>query len=102
MDGDGIVSDSETRRSQMQYSLASRQRAGEYSRARLATNHLGGVADAVHGATSLTDFHGDFEGGKPTAIVPNAKALKPSVRNPGSNPRAVPDPKDLKTPAKDL
>ncbi|MCX6878950.1 MAG: hypothetical protein NTW21_34840 [Verrucomicrobia bacterium] len=37
MDGDGAISHSEYQQQHLQYNLASRQRADEYSRARLAT-----------------------------------------------------------------
>lgn len=82
MDGDGAISHSEYQQNHMQYNMASRQRADQYNRARLATNHMGNA--------------GDFIGDSNRVM----KALEDS--GDGIRPKAVPDPKELKHPAKGL
>lgn len=47
MDGDGAISHSEYQQNHMQYNMASRQRADEYSRARLMTAHAGNANDFI-------------------------------------------------------
>jgi len=54
MDGDGAISDSEYRQNHMQYNMADRQRADEYSRARLATAHMDNVGDFIGEASQAT------------------------------------------------
>ena len=54
MDGSGTISHSEYQQNHMQYNLASRQRADEYSRARLATAHLGNANDFISQARYAT------------------------------------------------
>jgi hypothetical protein len=54
MDGDGVISHSEYQQNHMQYNMASRQRADEYSRARLATAHMDNVGDFIGEARDAT------------------------------------------------
>ena len=60
MDGDGAISHSEYQQNHMQYNMASRQRADEYSRARLATAHVANVGDFVGQADRVVGLLGNF------------------------------------------
>ncbi|MCX6879252.1 MAG: hypothetical protein NTW21_36430 [Verrucomicrobia bacterium] len=55
MDGDGAISHSEYQQHNMQYNLASRQRADEYSRARLLTEHAANANGFVYQANRLVN-----------------------------------------------
>lgn len=83
LDGDGVISHSEYLQNHIQYNNASRQRVDDYNRILPATSHLGVVGDR-------SEKEADRK----------SKILKNSPRGP--NPKAVPDPKELNTPAKDL
>lgn len=54
MDGDGAISHSEYQQNHMQYTMAGRQRADEYNRARLATAHLDNANDFISEARQAT------------------------------------------------
>jgi hypothetical protein len=54
MDGSGTISHGEYQQNHMQYNLASRQRADEYNRARLATAHVGNANDFISQARQAT------------------------------------------------
>jgi hypothetical protein len=60
MDGDGAISDSEYRQNHMQYNMASRQRADEYSRARLVTAHAENAGDFLGQAHRVANLLGGF------------------------------------------
>lgn len=54
IDGDGVISHAEYQQNNMQYNIASRQRADEYSRARLATAHMDNIGDFIGEARQAT------------------------------------------------
>lgn len=60
MDGDRAISHAEYQQNHMQYNLASRQRADEYSRARLMTAHVSNAGDLVGQADRVVNLLGNF------------------------------------------
>lgn len=60
MDGDRAISHAEYQQNHMQYNLASRQRADEYSRARLMTAHVSNAGDMIGQADRVVDLLGSF------------------------------------------
>lgn len=60
MDGDRAISHAEYQQNHMQYNLASRQRADEYSRARLITEHVSNVGDMIGQADRVVNLLGNF------------------------------------------
>lgn len=60
MDGDRAISHAEYQQNHMQYNLASRQRADEYSRARLMTAHVSNAGDLVYQADRVVNLLGNL------------------------------------------
>ena len=87
-------------RGHMQYDLASRLLTDDYSHPRQTNARLNQLSVDPSARTKNLPDH--FRTDLPGIPVPGGGIFKRSERNPDPKTEAVPDPKELKTPARDF